>query len=215
MGSDNTEPRESTDSIQSTTPFIQPATFQPPPRFPEGHGDGAPSNDGTVNIKISVVVLICRFLAFISSLAIGISFAVLGAWWAVTILFVITIWTSFVWHGLVLNSHRRSKPSLRISLVLSDGRVFRFGSHGDDEGEARPRRRDLRVFVVDLALLIALITLNVVNLIHPISWHRTPLGLSWFPISFQLLVILLTAIPKLFTAHVRVESADSPQIALP
>ncbi|KAI1307173.1 hypothetical protein F5Y03DRAFT_394215 [Xylaria venustula] len=214
MGLDNTEPRQSTDSVQSTTPFIQPAAFQPPPPFSKDHAVGSSSHDDTINIQISVIVLICRIFAFISSLALGITFAVLGAWRAVTIAFIVFMWISFVWHGLVLISHANSKPSVRVSLVLNDGRVFGFGSRAQDEDGTRHRRRDLRAFVIDLVLVITLFTLNVVNLLRTTSYHRTAIGCSLVPITFHIAVTVLTAVPALFAAHVRVESADRPQIAL-
>ncbi|KAI1423113.1 hypothetical protein F5Y12DRAFT_555705 [Xylaria sp. FL1777] len=215
MGVDDMASRQSIDSVRSTSPFLQNRpTFQPPPHDSEDHVR-ARSDGGATKLKLSIVVLASRIFAFISGLAIGISFAVLGAWRVETIFLIVFTWISVAWNALVLIGPIMRGPSVRISLVLNDGRVIGFGSPGHDESGGRRRRRCPRAFWVDLLLLGVLIALNVVNTLSASSYHRISVNLNWFTIAFTIILTLLTAFPPLATAQVRFESADAPQISLP
>ncbi|KAI3333833.1 hypothetical protein F4824DRAFT_234826 [Ustulina deusta] len=110
--------RLSIDSTHSASPFIE-NIYQPPQNQLEGHVS-ARSGGAATKVRLSVVVLAYRILALISSLAIGVSFAILGAWWDGIIALSVFTWVSVVWDGLVLISYIR-KPSLcqRISLTIS------------------------------------------------------------------------------------------------
>ncbi|KAI0429041.1 hypothetical protein F5Y09DRAFT_270388 [Xylaria sp. FL1042] len=205
--------RPSTDSTHSAMPFLQNPPFRLPPKYPEGHVETL--NDGAATkVKLSVIVLVFRFFAVISGLAVGVSFALLGAWWPETIALVVFTWVTLAWNLLALITLIR-KPSLQITLVLKNGRTIRLGSADDDEGGSRRRRCRPRAFWIDFLLLCTVFSLNIVNHVTTGSYHRTTLSFNWFPITFQIIITLLTAFPALATAHIRFESADSPQISLP
>ncbi|KAI1278280.1 hypothetical protein F5Y07DRAFT_397837 [Xylaria sp. FL0933] len=207
--------RQSTDSVSSSTPFIQHPTFQPPPKgHVEGHVEASLRNDAATSIKFSVVILAFRILALISGLAVGVSFALLGAWWPMTFALIVFVWITSAWNFLMIY-HIIRKPSLRISLVLKNGRTIRFGSPDGDEDGMRRRRCHPRAVWIDLILLCIVFALNIVHHVRTGSYYRTTLSLNWFPITFQIIITLLTAFPALAKAHILFETAETPQISLP
>ncbi|KAF2972541.1 hypothetical protein GQX73_g890 [Xylaria multiplex] len=213
MASDNTKAsRQSIDSAHSSAPLIPKSTFQPPPHYPVPRAMAA-SHGTATDIKLSYIVLACRLVAFISSLSIAISFAVLGVRQAEMIALVVFMWIFAVWQGLMLISLSRN-PSLRMSLVMSDGRVIKFGSERDNEGGHRRRHCSPRAFWVDLLLFSVIFPLNLVNAIRDWGYYRNNLDLNWITIAFQIVITLLTASPSLVTAHIRFEPTEMPQISL-
>lgn len=170
--------RESIDSTGSTSPLIQDSTPQPPPKY---YQDVKVARDNTTSkITISAVVLGCRIVAFISSLAVGINLAVLGVYRAEHIALTVFAWLSATWNGLLLIALLR-KPSIRISLVLGNGKVINFGPQSDGEGGDRRRRRWLRAFWVDLLLVSATFGLNVASLVVRGSYAHTTININWIP----------------------------------
>lgn len=173
--------RESIDSTGSTSPLIQGSQLQPqlqpPPRYYQSDAKVA-SNDTASKITISAVVLGCRVVAFIASLAIGINLAVLEVWRPVHIALTVFTWVSATWNGLLLIAFLH-KPFVRVSLVLGDGKVISLGSHGKEEEEAHRRRRCPRAFWVDILLVSATFGLNVASLVVGGSYGRTTMNVNW------------------------------------
>ncbi|KAI0517971.1 hypothetical protein F5B22DRAFT_86566 [Xylaria bambusicola] len=221
MGSDSGEPRPSTESTDSQTPFIQEQSlpFRPPPP-PSNYLEGNVSSvrNATTNINLAAVIVTARILAAISGLAVGISFILIPRHWDMEITIALTVffWFTIAWDILLL-TRMISKPSLRISLVLRDGRAINFLSRDDDEEGHEGRRRGFgwpRAFWVDLTLLAVLFSLTIANHVHGWGRHQLTTGLGWFPIFFHIIIAVLTASPKMATAHVRFERTDRAQIAL-
>ena len=225
MGSPgNTEARPSTESTDSYAPLIpNNPPFRPPPHnyvdgdFPSNIKSGRAST----NVKLSGIVVVLRVLAAISGLAIGISFVVLGVYQDIVMALTAFVWVAFAWDVWVLAVLVR-KPSVRISLVMRDGRAINFVNRDEDDedsgnGNGRRRRRCgwPRAFWIDLLLLCVVFSLTIVGHVHGWGQWQKTIGLNWFALAFHILITVLTATPKLSSAHVRFERADVPQIALP
>ncbi|KAI0407001.1 hypothetical protein F4802DRAFT_63227 [Xylaria palmicola] len=206
----NDMPRQSTDSARSTSPFIQRPAPQPP-NYPKGY-DKVKGYGATTKVKVSVMLMVLRTLAAITGFAIAIGFATTHIRRDVTIVLIVFTWLSAVWNALMLI--RLRKP-LRMSLVLSDGKTIRFGSHDNDEADSPKRRNCMRAFWIDLILASAVFSLNIANIPEGRGRLRTFLLLNFLPTIFHIFITLVGMSPRLLNAHFRFESVESPQIALP
>lgn len=179
---DNMASRQSIDSTYSTSPLIQGPASQPHPEDHASHGKAVGENTGT-KVRVSTVIAIFRLLALISGVAIGTSFALLGAWRVQTIVLIVLTWISVAWNGLMLASLAR-KPSLRISLVFRDGDIIQFGSQSEGNRGKKCRCRYPRAFWVDLFLVSAVIALNVAQGLlgdwYYWDYYHTTVSLNWF-----------------------------------
>ncbi|KAI1121404.1 hypothetical protein F5Y10DRAFT_102140 [Nemania abortiva] len=216
--------RDSIDSAGSAAPLISAPSFhQPPPpprsKYHENHGNVVGNGNNTATkVHIAAVIVACRILALIAGLAIGVSFALLGeAWRGVTISLIVLTWVSVAWNALMIVSLISfiRRPSLRVSLVLSDGKVINLGSQGEGDGGENRTCFPPFAFWIDLLLVTAVMGLTIAEHVTGDRYHRTTTGLNWFTITFNLIVTLLTMFPALVTAHVRFETVEMPQIALP
>ncbi|KAJ3577946.1 hypothetical protein NPX13_g2621 [Xylaria arbuscula] len=231
MGSSTAEARPSTESADSNAPLIPNSTpFRPPP--PNYLEDNLPSSirtsRGSLNLPVSAVVIVLRILATIAGLAIGVSFALQHVYQDVVIALTVFVWVALFWDILLLLPLFANKPSLRVSLVMRDGRAIDFISREDEEdvdeqdggegvGGRRKKRRCAwlkRAFWIDFLSFVTVFTLTIVCHIHAWGQYRQTIALNWFAISFHIFVLVLTASPKLASAHVRFEQSEL-QIALP
>ncbi|KAK5626007.1 hypothetical protein RRF57_001723 [Xylaria bambusicola] len=214
MGSDSGEPRQSSDSTNSQTPFIQNQSlpFRPPSRYSEGNAGSV--HNASTQVNLSTIVIAVRVLAAISGLGIGIAFVLLPPHYDmdITIALAVFVWFSLVWDIIVLITLVRG-PSLRISLVMHDGRAINFLSRDDDEGSSR-RCGLPRAFWIDLTLVVVVFSLTIVNHVHGWWIYQITTGLGWIVIFFHIVIVLLTASPKMASAHVRFERTDRAQIVL-
>ncbi|KAI3324334.1 hypothetical protein HD806DRAFT_65786 [Xylariaceae sp. AK1471] len=206
MGSDNTKPRQSIDSVQSTSPLIQHTVHQPP-STPHGNYDEEYTDGQTTKIEISHLIVICRLLAFIFGLIAGIGFALQGAWGIDHILLIVFTWVSTAWNAVTPINFLR-KSYLRISLVLDEGGFISFRSQSDDERGDHHRRHCFRAFWVDLVLTIIIFVLNLVNSLR--RWWGSSMGLNWVAFTFQVIITLLAMFPTLAKVQIRFETVDSP-----
>ncbi|KAI0453527.1 hypothetical protein F5B21DRAFT_279684 [Xylaria acuta] len=206
----NNMPRQSTDSACSTSPFIQRPAFQPP-NYPEGY-DKAKGYGATTEVKVSVMLMVLRIIAVITGFPIAIGFVTMSIRRDVMIALIVFTWFSAVWNALMLI---RLPKSLCMSLVLSDGKTIRFGSHDNDEADPPKRRNCMRAFWIDLILAGVVFSLNIVNISEGRRDFRSILILNFFPAIFHIFIALLGMSPKLLNAHVRFESVKRSQIALP
>ncbi|KAJ8132415.1 hypothetical protein O1611_g1210 [Lasiodiplodia mahajangana] len=206
--------RESIDSTGSAAPLISGPFFQPPPSdYPHNHDKAVgKGNDAATKVGFSAFIMAFRLLALISGLAIGVSFAILGAWRIVTILLIVLTWVSAAWNAIMLIVLIRT-PSLRVSLVLGNGRIIRLGAQNEGDGQGKRRRCSPRVFWIDLLLVAALIAFNIAQGVTGASYYRTTVALNWFTIAFNIIITVLAMFPA--SAHVRLETAEMPQISLP
>ncbi|KAI1116516.1 hypothetical protein F5Y14DRAFT_449029 [Nemania sp. NC0429] len=209
--------RESVDSTRSTSPLIeQDSSFQPPPKYSQSHDNKAASNsnDGASKITVSAVVLGCRLVVFIASLAVGISLAVLEVWRPEHIALTVFSFLSATWNGVLMIGFLH-KLSVRVSLVLSDGKVISF-ENGEGGGEGGRRRSCCsRAFLVDLFLVCATFATTVASMVINVHYARTTIRLNWIPIAFHIAVAALTMFPALGTAHIRFEPIETPRLSLP
>ncbi|KAI0112539.1 hypothetical protein GGR51DRAFT_44770 [Nemania sp. FL0031] len=217
MQSSDMATRESIDSARSTSPLIVGPPFQPPPHDYPVSNDKAPRNDKATKVNISVVIVAFRILALVSSFAIGVSFAILRAWRVVTILLIVLTWLSAAWNAIVLIGLIRElrNLSLRVTLVLGDGRVINLGASNGDGGERKRRRCSPRAFWVDIFLVAALFAFNIAEGVTGRRYLRKTVALNWITITLNFIIALLTCFPALVTAHVRFETVEIPQISLP
>ncbi|KAI1171023.1 hypothetical protein F4777DRAFT_83431 [Nemania sp. FL0916] len=207
--------RPSIDSARSTSPLIQEPEFRPSPVYSSKH-DQVPvvNRDPATHIKMSVIVLMVRVLALSFGFAAALRFAILGAYQANVIALIVFTWVSAAWNALVFITLLR-RPSLRLSLVWSDGKVTRLGSSTQDPDRPHRGCGFPRAFWIDLILVIITLTLNVVNKVEGYGRYRHVIAFNWFHIAFHIIITLLTATSSLANAQIRFETVEMPQISLP
>ncbi|KAJ8122824.1 hypothetical protein ONZ43_g1077 [Nemania bipapillata] len=212
--------RESIDSAYSASPLIQDPAFQPSSKHHEGHvkavGDNAPTK-----FKISTLVGIFRLAALISGFVMSIKLSILGGWRPEGIVLIVFSWVTFGWDALMVSTflQKLQKPSFQISLVLGNGRRIPFGPTGEGNSGEKHSRYCPRAFWIDLLLVILVLSFNVTQSFvggwYYHDYYSRTVALNWIPISFHLVIVLLTMFPSFGMGHVRFETVEMPQIALP
>jgi len=195
MDFDKMAPRESIDSIESSSPFI-PIHQPPPPEIAnqDDFGNEASDHRKSIKIKLSLIIILCRIPAFISGLAAGITFAIIGARRDEVQALIACTWFALAWNAIPL-IRVSYKPFFSISLVLDGGKVVRLDSLHDDEvverrnstkngGDREKRRRRWRRclfsgFWIDLALTVAVFSLNLIVSLRWENRYNTALALNW------------------------------------